>query len=138
MQGINVADKFSGTGADITIKHAKKILLAAEVTERNVDKTRVISTFQTKIAPQGIEDYLFLVTGQADTQVMKQARQYFSQGHEINFFEMKNWIVVILATIGSAGRAIFNEVLMEKLSAADIPAALKVAWNNEIAKLTAV
>ena len=101
-------------------------------------RPRVVSTFQTKIAPRGIEDYLFLVTGQADAQVMKQARQYFSQGHEINFFEMKNWIVVILATIGSAGRAIFNEVLMEKLSAADIPAALKVAWNNEIAKLTAV
>jgi hypothetical protein len=112
--------------------------MAAEVTERTVDKTRVVSTFQTKIAPQGIEDYLFLVTGQADSEVMKQARQYFSQGHEINFFEMKNWIVVILATISSAGRAIFNEILMQKLEAQDIPASLKVAWNNEIAKLTAV
>ncbi|GAC1633499.1 MAG: hypothetical protein NVS9B14_08350 [Candidatus Acidiferrum sp.] len=137
-QGINVADKASGAGADITIKHGTRILMAAEVTERSVDKTRVVSTFQTKIAPQGIEDYLFLVTEEASSEVMRQARRYFSQGHEINFFELKNWILVILATIGSSGRAIFNQVLMEKLSTSEIPAALKVAWNDEIAKLTSV
>jgi hypothetical protein len=138
VQGINVADKASGAGGDITIKQGKTILLAAEVTERVVSKTRVVSTFQTKIAPQGIEDYLFLVTEQADPEVMKQARQYFSQGHEINFFKLKRWILVILATLGKAGREIFNQVLVEMLEEKDIPAALKVAWNKQIEAITAV
>lgn len=60
-QGINVADTASGAGGDITISRAGQTLLAAEVTERPVDKTRVDATFSTKIAPYGIEDYLFFV-----------------------------------------------------------------------------
>ena len=50
--------------------------------------------------------------------------------------QIKDWILVILATIGKVGRVIFNEVLLEKLSANDIPAALKVAWNECIAHIT--
>lgn len=138
VQGINVADKSSGAGADITIRQGSAILMAAEVTERDVDKTRVVSTFQTKIAPQGIDDYLFLITGTADAEVTKQARQYFSQGHEINFFRLRDWILVILATLGHAGRTTFNEVLIQTLEGSDVPATLKVAWNNEIGRLTAV
>jgi hypothetical protein len=137
VQGINVADKASGAGGDITIKRGKTVVLAVEVTERAVSKTRIVSTFQTKIAPQGIEDYLFLVTEQAEPEVMKQARQYFSQGHEINFFRLKRWILVILATIGGAGRTIFNDILLEKLSSADVPASLKVAWNKQMEAITA-
>ncbi|MCL4460055.1 MAG: restriction endonuclease, SacI family [Chloroflexi bacterium] len=60
-QGINVADRPSGAGGDVTIKSGDTILLAAEITERPVDKSRVVATFNTKIAPQGIEDYLFFV-----------------------------------------------------------------------------
>ena len=138
LQGINVADKSSNAGGDITIRHRGKTVLAAEVTERTVDKTRIVSTFQTKIAPQGIEDYLFLVTGGADEEVMKQARQYFSQGHEINFFNMKEWILVILATIGKAGREIFNQELVGMLGEKDVPAGLKVAWNKQIEIITSV
>lgn len=138
VQGINVADKSSGAGADITIRDGKTIVLAAEVTERSVSKTRIVSTFHTKIAPNAIQDYLFLVTGPTDEEVTEQARKYFSQGHEINFFEIKNWILVILATIGTAGRAAFNEVVLEKLDATDMPASLKVAWNKQIEIITAV
>lgn len=136
VQGINVADRPSGVGGDITIKSGNTILLAVEVTERPIDKSRIVSTFQTKIAPQGIEDYLFLIRGQPDDEVMRQARQYFSQGHEVNFLELKNWIIVTLATIGKAGRTAFNKALRAKLSEEDVPAAIKVAWNSCIEKLT--
>lgn len=138
VQGINVADRPSGAGGDITIKRGTKVLMAAEVTERPVEKSRIIATFQTKIAPQGIEDYLFLLSEKPDEEVMLQARQYFSQGHEVNFLSIKNWILVILATIGKTGRAIFNAVLSEKLQDADIPAALKMAWNKQVERVTSV
>ncbi len=138
VQGINVADRSSGAGGDITVKQGTAILIAAEVTERPIEKSRIISTFQTKIAPQGIEDYLFLVRDEPDEEVMRQARQYFSQGHEVNFLEIKNWILVIPATIGKTGRAVFNEVLLEKLNASDIPAALKDAWNKQVERITSV
>jgi hypothetical protein len=60
-QGINVADAASGVGGDITIKQGDKIVFAAEVTERPLERARVVATFNTKIAPHGIEDYLFFV-----------------------------------------------------------------------------
>jgi hypothetical protein len=138
VQGINVADRPSGAGGDITVKQGGRVVLAVEITERPVHLSRVISTFQTKIAPQGIEDYLFLIRDAADDEVMRQARQYFSQGHEINFLEMKNWVLVTLATIGARGRSAFNGALLEKLSTRDVPATLKVAWNNQIEQITSV
>ena len=64
-QGINVADTASGAGGDITVKSNGETLMTAEVTERPVDRTRVIATFNTKIAPHGIEDYLFFVKSSA-------------------------------------------------------------------------
>src|SRR5262249_21007670 len=60
-QGINVADAPTGVGGDITVTKQGQIVLAAEVTERPVDRTRVLATFNTKIAPQGMGDYLFFV-----------------------------------------------------------------------------
>src|SRR5215469_4332713 len=136
VQGINVADRAAGVGGDITIRQGQVILLAIEVTERPVERTRVISTFQAKIAPQGIEDYLFLVRGETSDDVMRQARQYFSQGHEVNFLEIRGWILMILATVGKVGRAIFNEVLLAKLDDAEMPAELKLAWNTQIDRIT--
>jgi len=112
--------------------------MAAEVTERPILKSRVVSTFQTKIAPQEIEDYMFLGYDKVDDEVMQQAKQYFAQGHEINFLEIKGWILVILATIGKEGRGAFNAEIAERLNAPDMPAALKVAWNKQIEKLTSV
>jgi hypothetical protein len=49
-QGINVADAAAGVGGDITIMQGGRTLLAAEITERPLDRSRVVSTFNTKIA----------------------------------------------------------------------------------------
>jgi len=138
-QGINVADGASGVGGDISIKEEDKTLLAAEITERPVGKNRVVSTFNTKIIPYEIEDYLFFIKSSAvQDEAIYQARQYFSQGHEINFLEMKEWILMVLATLGKKGRAIFNRVLVERISDKDFPTGLKIAWNNQIARLTSI
>lgn len=50
-QGINVADSPSGAGGDITINREGKTVISIEVTERVIDKARVVSTFNTKISP---------------------------------------------------------------------------------------
>jgi hypothetical protein len=136
VQGINVADAPAGAGGDIEIKARNTTVLTAEVTERPVDKNRVITTFQTKIGPHQIEDYLFFVKEDVDENVMNQARQYFAQGHEINFLEMQDWLRVILSTIGYKGRDAFNRVIIERLKTPDTPAALKVEWNRQIAQIT--
>ena len=136
VQGINVADQAAGAGGDITIKQRGSILLSVEVTERRVDQNRMITTFETKISPNGIEDYLFLVTTAPDNHAIRQAHRYFSQGHEVNFLDIKDWILVVLATIGVKGRQEFNRSLCERLEMDDIPAGLKVAWNEEILRLT--
>lgn len=135
-QGINVADAASGAGGDITITSAGQTLMAAEVTERPVDKSRVVATFNTKIAPTGIEDYLFFVrlSGVAP-EAKQQAHQYFAQGHEVNFLEIKDWILMSLATMGKRGRATFNSILLGLLDASDIPRTLKVAWNEQVTKI---
>jgi len=112
-------------------------VLSAEVTERKVDKSRVIATFNTKIAPAGIEDYLFFLKEPPESEELKQqAKQYFSQGHEVNFVEIKNWILMTLATLGHAGRSRFGEAMVERLQAPDMPKSVKVGWNEQLAKIT--
>lgn len=133
-QGINVSDKASGAGGDITIKSGGDILMAAEVTERIVDRARLLSTFNTKITPASIVDYLFFTksaTPEPDAQ--KLADQYFTQGHEVNFLEIKTWMLTILATISAKGRDVFNAEILEQLDQPDTPKAVKVAWNDQIA-----
>jgi SacI restriction endonuclease len=66
-QGINVADRASGVGGDITIWRDSKPILAVEITQRPIDRSRVVSTFNTKILPSGIDDYLFLFSVAAPT-----------------------------------------------------------------------
>ncbi len=61
-QGINVADSASGTGGDIVVSSGGKTLIVAEVTERLVDRNRVVATFNNKIGPNPMEDYLFFVS----------------------------------------------------------------------------
>ncbi len=132
-QGINVADAASGAGGDITIRKDGETLLAVEVTERQVDRARVVQTFNTKIAPRGIQDYLFLVKeGAALDQAKEQAERYFAQGHEVNFVVVKEWILNCLATMGREGRTTFNDVLMATLEAGGVPKALRVAWNDQV------
>jgi hypothetical protein len=134
--GINVADKASGKIGDLTIRDEGRILLGAEITERTVGKDRLISIFTTKIGPQSIEDYLFFIRADVDDEVKAQARQYFSQGHEVNFLEMKTWILMVLATIGKEGRDLYNRIMLEELSTEEIPSTLKTAWNEQIAKIS--
>jgi len=136
VQGINVADQAAGAGGDITIRHGDTTILAAEVTERRVERDRVVATFQTKIAPHQIEDYLFFVRDEVAEDVVRQARQYFAQGHEMNFLEIENWLVTVLATIGRHGRDAFNRVLLERLDSPEVPVSLRIAWNRHIASIT--
>ena len=133
-QGINVADTPSGAGGDITITTGEQIVMAVEVTERTVDRSRVVATFNTKIASAGIENYLFLVRSpNVEPDARQQARQYFAQGHEVNFVEIKNWILTLLTTMGIKGRNEFNRSLIELLESDDVPAAMKTAWNDQLA-----
>lgn len=135
-QGINVADAAAGAGGDITISAAGQVLLSAEVTERDIDRSRVTATFNTKIAPNGIEDYLFFVRlAGVDPDARALARQYFTQGHEVNFLDIKEWILMSLATMGKLGRDTFNRILISLMDAPGIPRNVKVGWNNHIAQL---
>ena len=137
-QGINVADGPTGATGDIEIRSQGRTVLAAEVTERVVDKHRVRTTFETKIAVAEVHDYLFLVTASPKADAKIQARQYFSQGHEVNFADIETYILATLLSVGVTGRAAFNQVLTSRIDAADVPAALKVAWNEQIQALTTV
>ncbi|MCY4189182.1 MAG: restriction endonuclease, SacI family [Bryobacterales bacterium] len=137
-QGINVADGPTGATGDIEIRSQGRTVLAAEVTERVVDKHRVRATFETKIAVAEVHDYLFLVKVSPQAEARIQARQYFSQGHEVNFADIKTYILAALLSVGAKGRQSFNRVLTSRIDAPDVPAALKVAWNEHIQALTAV
>jgi hypothetical protein len=124
-------------GGDITIAEDGKILMAVEVTERAVDRARVVSTFNTKIAPFGIEDYLFF-SKTPDPDARRQANQYFAQGHEVNFLKIKKWILMNMASMGKRGRAAFNANLLDLLGREDVPRQLKVAWNDQVNKILSV
>ncbi len=136
--GINVADKASGASGDVTIRSKGNIFLASEITERIVDRERVVATFDTKIAPKSIEDYLFLVLEKSqDPAVLEQAKKYFAQGHEVNFLEIKNWMVSMLSILGSHGRSVFLNRLADYLDNVDIPKVLKVTWNDTMQRIAA-
>jgi len=131
-----VADAAAGAGGDITISRAGLVLLSAEVTERGIDRSRLTATFNTKIAPNGIEDYLFFVRlAGVDPDARELARQYFTQGHEVNFLDIKEWILMSLATMRKLGRDTFNRILISLMDAPGIPRNVKVGWNNQIAEL---
>ncbi len=137
-QGINVADGPTGATGDIEIKSQGQTILAAEVTERVVDKHRVRTTFETKIAVAEIHDYLFLVKVPPKLEAKIQAQQYFSQGHEVNFANIETYILAILLSVGTKGRQSFNQALTSRMDATDVPAVLKVKWNEQILALTDV
>ncbi|MBV8205871.1 MAG: restriction endonuclease, SacI family [Acidobacteria bacterium] len=136
-QGINVADSANRAGADISVFHDGSLALALEVTERQVEKTRIESTYKTKIAPLGIRDYLFVVElRKIASEAAEQAARYFAQGHEINFIDLEAWLHHLLATIGGAGRTAFTRELVCLVEARDVPAAIKMSWNNAVFRLT--
>jgi len=130
-QGINVADKASGAGGDVTVRQSDSVVLAIEVTERRIEEARVVSTFNTKILRAGIEDYLFVFSIAPPTDEAKQAaRRYFSQGHEINFLQVQDWVVNNLGTMGARCRGIFKDEVLALFDTPDVPSSVKVAWND--------
>lgn len=135
-QGINVADKASGAGGDISIFENGTLLFAIEVTERPIDKSRVVSTFNTKISPAGIGDYIFVFTGNAPAKDAREAAtQFFGQGHDVNFVDIKPWLLNNLATMGSPCRTKFTRNFLALMDTRDVPAVLKVKWNDLVKKL---
>ena len=132
-QGINVSDKASGALGDVTVTQDDKVLLAIEITERVVARDRVVSTFNTKILTAGIEDYLFLYSSDAPSKDAHEvARTYFSQGHEINFLPVADWLVNNLATIGRRCREKFTAELVQAIDDSKVPAKVKLGWNNVV------
>jgi hypothetical protein len=136
-QGINVADAASGAGGDVTVIRKGEIVLSIEITERVVDADRVRATFRTKISPNALEDYIFM-TGVAPTAAARAAAAaYFAQGHEINFVPLTDWLVTVLMTLGSSGRKALTEKIIELLDSFDVPATMKVAWNDQVRSIVA-
>jgi hypothetical protein len=132
-QGINVADSASGAGGDITIRRDGGIVLVIEVTERPISRERVVSTFNTKISENGLDDYLFFYSSNAPTsEAREQAKQYFAQGHDINFVSIRDWIVTAMITLGPKCRTMFIVNVVGLLGVKGVPAAIKQAWNDQI------
>lgn len=138
-QGINESDAAGGAGGDVTVKDRESIVMAAEITERRVDKSRVVATFNTKISPAAIRDYIFFVNlPSATDEAIAQANQYFAQGSEVNFVDIHTWASMSLVTLGQAGRDAFNAQLAVMLGADDVSRAVKVAWNGLVAEITSI
>lgn len=137
-QEINVADMASGAAGDIAIKEQGSPLLTIEVTERPVDTSRVQATFKDKIAAMILPDYVFLVhLERIGNEAKQQAEKYFAQGYDVNFVDVREWVINTLVTVGVKGRKYFQERLIHHISGDQIPKMLKVVWNEEIEKLIA-
>ena len=137
-QGINVADSASGVGGDIQVMTGDSTILVAEVTERTVDRSRIVATFNSKVGPYGINDYLYFVGDKSQPEeAMEQARRYFALGHEINFVVVADWIKAVLATLSGIGRSFYIEALLELMDQADTPVAVKSTWNDSVSRVIA-
>ena len=137
-QGINVADQAHGEAGDITVYRNDVRLFSVEVTERQIDRARVVATFQEKIARGGLDDYLFIFGNvEPANEAREVARQYFAQGHEINFVPIRDWILTVMTTIGPRCRRIFTERFRALLGARTVPGTLKAAWNNLLGRILA-
>lgn len=135
-QGINVSDKASKSGGDITITEDGQVLFAVEVTERPIDGKRVIATFNTKISPNKISDYLFIYSNMPPlTEVLPITKRYFAQGHDVNFLQIKNWIIHLLATIGVSCRQTFFNELVVLVNQPSVSSSIKVRWNDLIKRI---
>ncbi len=131
-QGVNVADKASGALGDITIRKDGTLVLGVEVTERPIDQARVTLTFNQKVSPSGLADYLFITTARPEDDALAAARRYTSVGHEMNFVPLVEWLVHNLATVGPACRSLFQAKMIELLGAQGVPAEMRVAWNDKM------
>jgi hypothetical protein len=131
-QGINVADKSSGAVGDITIRKSGAIILGVEVTERPIDQARVTLTFNQKVSPNALADYLFITTTKPEKEAIDAARSYTGVGHEMNFVPLAPWVIHNLATVGPVCRATFQAKVIDLINAQATSADLRVAWNNKM------
>lgn len=132
-QGINVADKAAGKPGDITVRHGEDVLLTIEVTEREVDAHRIASTFEEKIAPRHLPDYVFLgLVGQIDESARELIERYFAQGYDVNVVHIPEWLGNMLVTVGAEGRRLFQERICTILRDASVPSTLRHLWNEQI------
>jgi hypothetical protein len=135
-QGINVADSVSRAGGDITIKEEGIPVMTIEVTERPLSAPQVRSTFRTKVVPNKVEDYVFLVhIDRISDETKTRAHRFSAQGYEINLVDIYDWLVGSLVTIGLDGRQRFQDNLIRHLSDPTVPKALRLMWNEEIERL---
>jgi SacI restriction endonuclease len=139
LQGINEADHASGAGGDVTIKTDGEVICVLEVTERPIDSTRVVSTFNSKIVRNGITDYIFVYKNIAPSvDAINSAERYFGQGHEINFVRIAEWVINNLATLGTKCREMFLDELISLIDNKEVSSGLKVRWNGIIRSLSEI
>jgi hypothetical protein len=62
-------------------------------------------------------------------------KRYFAQGHDVNFLQIKEWVLNLLATIGSGCRQIFFNELVSLVNQPSVSSAIKVKWNDLIKKV---
>jgi hypothetical protein len=138
-QGINVADRATGEGGDITIKASGKTYLAIEVTERIIGEDRVRATFNHKIIHNDIKDYLFVYTKRLpEAKAFEVASSYFPQGYDINLVGLEELIASSFQAMKADARTIFTGKMLQILSASNISSIAKVSWNNSVASLVGV
>lgn len=130
-----MADSATGAAGDITLSLGARPLLGVEVTERTVDRGRVRDTFESKIAPAGLQDYLFLVTTPPSADSFEFTRKLFAQGSAVNILDIREWAKNILATAGSEACSAFADQLRTLLEGRELPVRLKLFWNRCIADL---
>jgi hypothetical protein len=108
--------------------------MVLEVTERPVNRARLLETFKTKIARQEEPgDYVFMVRLETiDPAVVEQAERYFAQGYDVNFVDITEWLRNTLASLGRPGRQAFQERMVAVLSSPEVPRLTRLAWNEEL------
>lgn len=138
-QGINAADGATGAPGDITIYKDDRIIKAIEVTERPIEETRVITTYNTKISISGVSDYLFIYTSTTPSDdAYSVAKTYFAQGYDINFVRLSNLVISIFIIGNSDTRTIFMNKMLALLRQPDTPAIVKTAWNDALQSIISV
>jgi hypothetical protein len=132
-QGINVSGNATGAEGDVTIKANGKTVLAIEITERPLDHRRIVSTFNTKIILNDVKEYLFIYTNtEPDDSARHAARNLFSQGYEINFVNVVDMIINNCLVLPAYARDVFTHKMMSLLDARDVPASVKIKWNEAV------
>ena len=137
VQGINVADVPSGAVADVEVRtRDEELVMALEVTERCVDAERLRATFRSKIAPNGLRDYLFLHGGgEPDGKVLELLERMLVQGHAVEMHDLMDWLHACWVSIGGKGRERFVHHFCAYLADRDTPSTLKIAWNRAVERL---